>query len=695
LLKRAVAALCAAAVLCSLLFAATSAWEDYSDAKGHWAEPVLRSCYENGLIEGYSGKLWPDADITLAESLTIMVRLLGTERLADVSPLEIPDDVWYTEAAAKALFVGLIDAAPADMDMPLTRVTAFDILSRAFELTGAEPDLGVLLRYADGGSLNGQSRRVAAALTERAIVIGDDGYVSVNRAITRAEFMAILTRVLPEHLLLTDTPDEPPRYDGAIFTKNTTLENSELADVYFAGAAAEISLAGSTAGSVTVLSDELSSLDLSGASVGRLTLASKSGDFELEVAEGAAVKTVVIGSGGGSVRIAGDVANVEIVGDDRAVTLNGEFGTVVVFGNRADIVIEEGSSVRELRFLRDCRECTATLDGRVERAVVYGRAVRLTGGESGKLDVLELRDAHWEDAQAELTPSKIVDNREYGIENAVVALTAPEKLFAGNTLRVYAMVRNVADGVPCDGTWLVDGVPVGTFKFTTGASASPELRYNFTYSRDMPASAKIALILRYADDDGKTEMRAEVSVKLGNYSEEYWRARDVERVLALVSTGYAGDYTTRWAETHDYQSGDKEIWVNAMGYTSSSNYLLWVSIKYQRVNIFQRDAAGKWKLLRACLAATGASGTDTPIGVWKTTYKQKWGWTTDTYTAVPVVRFKGGGYAFHSRLYYPNTHILQDPSIGFPVSHGCIRLYDEDIQFIYDYIPDGTTTVVY
>jgi lipoprotein-anchoring transpeptidase ErfK/SrfK len=92
--------------------------------------------------------------------------------------------------------------------------------------------------------------------------------------------------------------------------------------------------------------------------------------------------------------------------------------------------------------------------------------------------------------------------------------------------------------------------------------------------------------------------------------------------------------------------------------------------------------------------ATGADGSPTPGGVFKTTYKQP-GWYTAGYDVYPVVRFYGGGYAFHSRLYWPGTHILQDGAIGYPVSHGCVRMYDEDIQWIYNNVPDGTTVVSY
>jgi lipoprotein-anchoring transpeptidase ErfK/SrfK len=94
--------------------------------------------------------------------------------------------------------------------------------------------------------------------------------------------------------------------------------------------------------------------------------------------------------------------------------------------------------------------------------------------------------------------------------------------------------------------------------------------------------------------------------------------------------------------------------------------------------------------------ASGAPSSRTPVGVYYTTYKLAGGWTTSTYTCRPVVGFKqGSGYAFHSRLYYPNSSRLTDASIGYPKSHGCIRMYDEDINYIYDYIPLNTTVVVH
>jgi lipoprotein-anchoring transpeptidase ErfK/SrfK len=170
---------------------------------------------------------------------------------------------------------------------------------------------------------------------------------------------------------------------------------------------------------------------------------------------------------------------------------------------------------------------------------------------------------------------------------------------------------------------------------------------------------------------------------------------EIDRVLKLVTLGYKGDYTLKWAQEHDYEDYEKEIWINAKGYSSKTDYLIWINLSMQRVNIFQ-GSKGSWQLVRSFIVGTGAPGRGTPVGEYYITYKQSSGWTTSTYTVKPVVGFKSNsGYAFHSRLYYPGTEKLSDSSIGFPVSHGCVRMYDEDVRYIYNNIPLNTAVIVY
>ena len=287
---------------------------------------------------------------------------------------------------------------------------------------------------------------------------------------------------------------------------------------------------------------------------------------------------------------------------------------------------------------------------------------------------------------------------ELGIEGMSYTVSAKSYLRLNELLRASAVlaVPESALGKTVCARWYLGNVLLEEQAHRlTEDGQRLEFCAQLDYDTELPETAPVALEILYWNSGGVQILRGESGdVSLELISAEYRRQMEEERVLALVDTGYEGDYTVEWARQHDYTDEDKTIWVNAKGYESETEYLIWVSIKYQRCNIFH-GSQGAWTLVRSGIVGTGATWSSTPVGVWKTTYKQELGWTTATYTVKPVVRFKGGGYAFHSRLYAPNTTILTEPDVGYPMSHGCVRMLDEDIQWVFDNIPANTTVVVF
>ena len=77
------------------------------------------------------------------------------------------------------------------------------------------------------------------------------------------------------------------------------------------------------------------------------------------------------------------------------------------------------------------------------------------------------------------------------------------------------------------------------------------------------------------------EKYVEKTVPIENYSDEWYYQRDVNRILNLVSSTYRGNYTTSYAINNDYQTYEKEVWVNAKGYSSKTQYLVWINRAYQ------------------------------------------------------------------------------------------------------------------
>ncbi len=286
---------------------------------------------------------------------------------------------------------------------------------------------------------------------------------------------------------------------------------------------------------------------------------------------------------------------------------------------------------------------------------------------------------------AEVRLEHYADN---GIAHAAAVLSAPASVDVGTDFTVTAKLTYPEAGKTCQAVWSVDGAQVATQTVVLGQD-TPTLKHKLPDTKK--DSAKIALALTYTTADGRTqEVKAETTVAVKNYGVSR------EEALRTVTGRYIGNYTLAWAQQHDYSAEMKTAWINYQGYQSSTDYLIWVNLTYQRVNIFS-GSQGNWKLIRTCLCGAGKDGTPTIKGVFTTSYKQSC-WDYGSYYCGPIVRFNGSsGYAFHSRLeYWPmNSDRYYDARIGFPVSHGCLRMYNDDIWWIYNNIPNGTTVVVH
>lgn len=141
-----------------------------------------------------------------------------------------------------------------------------------------------------------------------------------------------------------------------------------------------------------------------------------------------------------------------------------------------------------------------------------------------------------------------------------------------------------------------------------------------------------------------------------------------------------------------YSTEMMEAFVNQKGYKSSTEYLIWVSLKTQTVNVF-RGSKGAWTLIRTMPCASGKNSTPTIRGEFYTKVYY-WEWLFGTYKVKYATTFQGN-YAFHSRIWSNDYKVLLDDTIGWPASDGCVRMLDEDCEYIFKKIPQGTRVVVY
>lgn len=170
-----------------------------------------------------------------------------------------------------------------------------------------------------------------------------------------------------------------------------------------------------------------------------------------------------------------------------------------------------------------------------------------------------------------------------------------------------------------------------------------------------------------------------------------YRDKNYNKLLAsqVRSIGYVGNkciYTTK-----KYSTEVKTAFVNYKRYSSKTKYLIWISHYTQQVSIFE-GSKGKWKMIRTFICATGTAKNHSPRGVFKITYKEK-GWFYTSTKELYVTHYKGRN-SFHTRPLWNNGSV-QNPTIGKPASHGCVRCYNQDAKYIYDKMPIGTTVVSY
>lgn len=626
-------------------------WEEFSDVSGHWAESAMQRGFEDGLIEGFGdGTIRPDTPITAAQMISILTRILGA---SEKSASYTDSGAWYSEAMSEAVYLGLI-TADCSPDAPMVRQDALAMMAKAFSLTPADPDLGVLGDYSDQALVKAENTPAIAALVSSKLVEGYGGALNANGSISRAEFLTVLYRVSKNYIPASSLISAAE--GGSVLRGDGSLAGISLSDnIWFDCSSKKISLLAVDAKTVTIRSHVLSDLSVTvGSVVERLVIDSGSytiGDSSFSNSE---IGTLQL-AGSGTAEINGSsIHNIEISGSGVTASVGGAHDSIVISGEGNTVVLKSGADIGSIRILGN--NCTVTTEE--GGSLTTGEAVVSGNGNS-----------------IALTLSDTCSVSVSGDSNTLsLALTGGDLTVTGS--RNAVILSGSADEAALIGS-------------KNNLSVNGSIKSIDVSGRDAVINGSGS-----ADSVVLNALGSSISLKVGELTDNSGQD-EVNRVLDLVTLGYQGNYTLKWAKAHDYEARDKEIWVNARGYSSVTDYLIWVNLSMQRVNIF-KDEAGTWKLIHSCIVGTGAPGRGTPPGIYTTTYKLRAGWTTKTYTVRPVIGFKEGtGYAFHSRLYYPNTSTLSDGSIGYPVSHGCVRMYDEDVWYIYNNIPLKTTVVVY
>lgn len=154
-------------------------------------------------------------------------------------------------------------------------------------------------------------------------------------------------------------------------------------------------------------------------------------------------------------------------------------------------------------------------------------------------------------------------------------------------------------------------------------------------------------------------------------------------------TGFvSSQYLTTGGQTNNNNNNNNSVVTRCTsGY--ATNTLIIVDKSSRRVNFYRNC-----KLVRSMPCAVGKASTQTPSGKYKVLEKiQNRPYYKDHIAGGdprnPLGKYwlgLGGGYALHGTN--------NEGSIGGAVSHGCIRMYNVDIQWLYSQAKQGTTVLI-
>ncbi len=193
-----------------------------------------------------------------------------------------------------------------------------------------------------------------------------------------------------------------------------------------------------------------------------------------------------------------------------------------------------------------------------------------------------------------------------------------------------------------------------------------DTRYTTVFGKDIEAQCPTKMI------DG------EVYVSLRTFAESIGSEITVDDKYT-----YMDIYLSESAKAKEFFS---LLPVNQWGISSRTNYMVWVSLGEYKVRVYEGEQY-KWVPIYEATCAIGAPGSPSIVGSYEYQYRMS-GWHYGTYYVGPCLVFHGN-YALHSVLLkYDNTEY--DGRVGVGISHGCIRLKKNDIDFIDKTIPVGT-----
>jgi hypothetical protein len=348
--KKPIAFVCAAALLLSPTGALGASPSDFVDFPNDWSQGAMTAAVENGLLGGVGdGRIAPQGEVTRAQMAAIINRAFGAEKQASLSSYsDVAADAWYAVDMAKAVQMGTFSGTGNGLlepDRAITREEAFSVLARAFALEAG--DDSSLASFSDGAQVSSWAKGSVSAMVAAGYVNGSDGNrLNPQQTITRAEFAAVMSKIVAQYIDADSTLNRSLEIDGNVIVRGN------------------VDLSGYTINGDVIIADEATNVTLDGVAVnGRLVV--RGASDSLTISGSTADGVIITNPNGASVLKtdnASDLGTVTALGD---LTLSGGQLDRLTIAESATITVEKGASVETITVSAD--DVTINGAGKVDK----------------------------------------------------------------------------------------------------------------------------------------------------------------------------------------------------------------------------------------------------------------------------------------------------------------------------------------
>ena len=449
----------------------------FSDMPNNWATEALEFAVANHLLQGADGKIMPDKPLTRAEMATIIVRAFGASEEGDISSYtDVRKSDWFFEYIAKAFKMGVMEGYSGKMnpDSNITREQAFTVLARALKL---QPATRISKTFSDIEEISDWARGSIYALVNAGYIQGSNGKLNPKADITRAEFAQVMFNLIKQYISEEGEYTEVAEGNVMINVPGATLKGLTVSGDLIIGDGVgdgDVVLDDVVVtGRLVIRGGGENSIIIRGNSnVSYIVAARVDGTVRILVEDDAEVEVIYVDDGSDDIIVEGNVGQIEIVADNVTVLATGaSIGSANITGVNSRITVDADSEVESI----SVRAANASIDveGSVNEISTSGANTNVTGG--GKVDKVNVE-------QGGNGASITTPNTEISVGENVTGVTAGggEEVEGGKTVKNNKDGTGIVSEPPASGgTYVPPVIPVSAIS-VDNAAETMVLRVNDT-----------------------------------------------------------------------------------------------------------------------------------------------------------------------------------------------------------------------